>query len=110
MELRNRSSAESSSRSDAIKTLAHSTRLEIANDDATSPAACPPIPSATAMTRAEVSALSSLPFRTKPTAERDAVAKKKGAIKVSLFARVSFGSEHCAKPKIRLFRPSWHLY
>ena len=49
--------------------------VEMAIFDATSPAACPPIPSATAITRGEVKALSSLPVRIRPTAERAAVAK-----------------------------------
>ena len=47
----------------------------MASEDATSPAACPPIPSATAIKFFEARALSSLPLRTRPTAERADVAK-----------------------------------
>ena len=53
----------------------------IANLDAISPPACPPIPSATAIKEPETNAESSLPLRTKPNAERALLSKKKPPIR-----------------------------
>ena len=52
-----------------------SPRVFIAIDDATSPPTWPPMPSATAIVCELISAESSFPFRTNPTAERALAAK-----------------------------------
>ena len=69
------SSADSESISGLVKIAESSERVVIAILDATSPAACPPIPSATATRCDDARPLSSLPLRTRPTADRADVAK-----------------------------------
>ena len=46
--------------------------------EATSPPACPPMPSATAIKREEIRAESSFPSLTKPTSERESTLKARG--------------------------------
>ena len=62
----NKSSFESKSISVLSNTESSSTKLLIAIAEATSPPACPPIPSATAIKFSLINAESSLPSRTKP--------------------------------------------
>ena len=69
-ELRSKSSTESESISELVSTGLSFCRALIAIFDATSPPACPPIPSATAIRRPETKAESSFPLRCKPSAER----------------------------------------
>ena len=75
-----RSSAESISIPLSVKISESFASVVIAMRDATSPAAWPPIPSATAMIELDVRAESSLPARTSPTADLPAVAKKSALI------------------------------
>ena len=60
----------------AVSVGANFSKTFTAIRDATSPAAWPPIPSATAISWSDTKAESSFPWRTKPIAERAEVSKK----------------------------------